>query len=53
MKGEGNSTVLVALSPNGNVLSTLLSYVWSLWEDPLDVSSQAPFFCHEIISLWY
>ena len=39
VKGGGSPQVTEALSPGGKVLVTLLNYVWSLWEDPLDVSS--------------
>ena len=33
-----------ALLPSGHVISSVLRYVWVLWEDPIDVS--------ECIALW-
>lgn len=27
-----------ALAPSGSIMQALLQYVWSLWEDPIDVS---------------
>jgi len=38
VKNGSSPRVNKALSPGGKVLMTLLNYVWSLWEDPLDVS---------------
>ena len=32
------SVVSDSLLPSGEIVQTLLQYVWSLWEDPVDVS---------------
>ena len=37
--GEGAEFVPDALTPSGSTVQTLLQYVWSLWEDPIDVSN--------------
>ena len=36
MVGEGGG-VYEALLPSGHVISSVLQYVWTLWEDPVDV----------------
>ncbi len=36
--GEEVSLLSDALAPSGQVVQRLLQYVWSLWEDPIDVS---------------
>ena len=40
VKGVSSDTQLYqSLLPTGEIMQTLLQYVWSLWEDPVDVSA--------------
>ena len=46
--------VYEALLPSGHVISSVLQYVWALWEDPIDVStypSSSPFYLPDSLSL--
>lgn len=35
---EAGSPLSLSLAPSGPIMQTLLQYIWSLWEDPIDVS---------------
>ena len=36
--GKASAELSDVLAPSGAVVQRLLQYVWSLWEDPIDVS---------------
>lgn len=38
------SPLYKSMLPSGGIMQSLLQYVWSLWEDPVDVSAYA-FIC--------